>query len=205
MKPCLLLACLAVLSLTGCMTPARRLDPAVTASVQVGQTRAEVEKILGKPETLETGGNGRTLAVYSHGTGALAHGSQGLELRLVSLIYSPAFRLEKRLLHESQVTYTSRFFKPDEFGRLLPREEIVAKMKPVMSREEVIAEFGPPFVETLTVDGGSRLVWWAGRQKFSLWVQTYDTQSFVVTCNELGIVTDYRVLGQAEGDNLPAP
>jgi hypothetical protein len=27
----------------------------------------------------------------------------------------------------------------------------------------------------------------------------------VVTCNELGIVTDYRVLGQAEGDNLPAP
>jgi hypothetical protein len=78
-------------------------------------------------------------------------------------------------------------------------------MKPVMSREEVIAEFGPPFVETLTVDGGSRLVWWAGRQKFSLWVQTYDTQSFVVTCNELGIVTEYRVLGQAEGDNLPAP
>ena len=60
-------------------------------------------------------------------------------------------------------------------------------------------------MKTPTSGGRSRLIEGTGCQNFSLWIQTYDTQSFVVTGNELGIVTDYRVLGQAEGDNKPAP
>lgn len=196
--------CLLAVLLTGCLSPARRLDPQVTDQIQPGRSRAEVEKLLGRPEHMETGGNGRTLAVYSFGDGQLTYGSQGLALRVLSLLYSPRFVVERRLMHDSRVAYESHFFKLDEFGQLLAREEIIGKMKPVMNREEVVAEFGPPFFERLNVDGGSTLIWWAGRQRFSLFGQAYDTQSFVVTCNELGLVTDYRVFGQVEPKEKPA-
>jgi outer membrane protein assembly factor BamE (lipoprotein component of BamABCDE complex) len=181
--------------LTGCATPARRLDTDVLQHVREGESsRAEVEKLLGRPLSLVTGPTGRTLAVYEFAN----FGNQGftgprqLNSRRFSLLYDPNFVVEKKLLSASATRY--RVGWKDRLGQPLDRAEIVRTMRPQVTRNELIEKFGPPTVESLTVDGGTAAGWIALEQASVVWGGLHE-QILEVVFDESGVVKDYKIIG----------
>jgi len=201
MSRCLLFLLLPLL-LAACSTPAKRLEPAVVAQIEPGMSRrADVEKLLGRPRSLETAATGRTLAVYGFGQGQAPEkfewGVTDVRLRFLSLLYDPQFVVEKKLLSENRTKYKVGFFSPDRLGQPIRREDIIEVIKPGITREEVIEKFGPPSIEVLTLDGRVALGWVAAKQRFSL-VRPVEVQEVTVFCDDHGIVLDYTVSGTLE-------
>lgn len=181
--------------LAGCATPAERLDVNVVQNIREGSsTRAEVEKLLDRPYSMVTGANGRTLAFYEFavlGRTGFA-GPRQLHTRRLSVLYDSAFVVERKLLSDSATAYHVGW--RDRLGQPLDRTEVIQAMRPQVTRAELIERFGPPTVETLTIDGGTAAGWVALEQA-SGWRGGLREQILEVTFDENGVVRDYKILG----------
>jgi len=181
--------------LAGCVTPAERLDVEVIQTIREGiSTRAEVEKLLDRPYSMVTGANGRTLAFYEFADFSRSGfaGPRQLLTRRLSVLYNSDFVVERKLLSASATAYHVGW--RDRLGHPLDRSEVIQAMRPQVTRAELIERFGPPTVETLTIDGGTAGGWVALEQA-SGWRGGLREQILEVTFDENGVARDYKILG----------
>jgi outer membrane protein assembly factor BamE (lipoprotein component of BamABCDE complex) len=179
-------ACLAILALAGCDTPARRLEPKAVQSVQPGvTTRQEVLKDFGEPRgTLS--GNGRTLLFYqrNYPGGRMGFGpTQPAGVVCFTVLFDKNDRVIKSHYSSRDLSVFASRTAPSVGSRISP--EMVGRIKTgVTTRQEVVGMIGEPDRESLTLDGAVILAWdyWQavlGRQAaFSL--QLYLNPSDVV-------------------------
>src|SRR5262245_284605 len=67
-KVAFLVTTAAALTALGCSSPAKRLEPPVVSQIREGvTTRADIERLFGKPRNPITGSNRRNLVVYEYG------------------------------------------------------------------------------------------------------------------------------------------
>jgi len=192
----LLLSVLA--SLAGCTSPSRRLDPQVVAQIQESiSTRADVDKLLGHPLSLVTAANGRTLAIYEVAAlktrGLL--GPTQLHARRLSLLYDSRFVVERKLLSESATRYRQGW--QDRLGQPLPRDQIIQALQPQVTRTDLVAKFGPPTVESLTLDGDT-VAGWVALQTASDVPSGVREQIVEVVFDPNNVIRDYRIVGVLE-------
>ena len=183
-----------VLAIFGCATPARRLDATVVEQLHEGTaTQSDVERILGRPLGLETGANGKTVAVYEFAR--LNEGFAGpreFKARQFSVLYDSNFVMERKLLSASATPYRAGW--KNRLGRPMNRAEIVRTMRPQIPRTELIEKFGPPSIETLTIDGGTVAGWVALEQESAYWGGIRQ-QILEVVFDESGLTRTYKIVG----------
>jgi hypothetical protein len=179
---------LAALLLAGCTTPGGRLEPHVTDQIQPGvTTRAEVERLLGKPGSTASGAGGRAVTGYAYRTTGSAEDSSatGMQIRLrtLSVLYGPDDVVLRKHLAEGRSSYRPGFFTPSEVGKPAAPETLAAVMVPGTPREQVVAALGVPTAEMLTLEGHLALVWAAARQRSGMderWREQLVTAEFDV-------------------------
>ena len=193
-----------VLVVTGCMSPARRLDSAVLNQIREGvTTRDEVEKILGMPLTAIDGSNRKTLARYEYGRlrrnaevptpGILPTQAGTLLLRTVNILYDNRGKVEKRTFYESTTPY-QRQMSSIWVGQLIGEKDLARIKKGTTSETELIRWFGPPMARGLTVEGEPVVSWFyrMAKGRFELKLQQ---QTLLVFLGPGSEARDYLILG----------
>jgi hypothetical protein len=185
-----------LLALTGCITPAKRLEPSMVATIEPGKsTKSEADKLLGKPESLVTSVEGRTLAQYSYFREA-GYGSPCI-VRMLSLLYDRQLVLEQKLFSDSTLAPRIHLFKPSQLGDAIDRERIIKLMKPGTIRSDIINELGPPTIEELTVKGETIMTWIAVQDGIAFF-KRMESQTLSVRLDEHGILLDFSIHGTLE-------
>lgn len=180
-----------LLSFTGCMTPARKLNQdAVDSQLHPGQTRAEVRKILGKPDRTAGPLKGKSLDVFDVIRPNMRFPSY--EVRSVDVLYDAGGHLEKFTWSSGQITETGYLFIGFWRAGLNFTDADLKKIKRNgTTREALITLFGKPTIEGINVYG----------KKTICWVQLSGDDYFLqiakeleVALNDNSVVTDYSLI-----------
>lgn len=157
-----------LLIVAGCSTPARRLDVAPVRQIVPGNsTVQQVEEIFGPPPVKLTGANGKTVARYFHRTMFRSeeasryerHWRPGeLRVRTLSVLYSPAGLVEKKL-HDESITPVHRSRDWLEAGPMLRPDEPAYIKRQLTSADDLIKRYGEPTSRALDTDGRTCLIW----------------------------------------------
>ena len=191
--------------LTGCATQPTLTTAAMDSSRAGPSTRADVEKVLGRPQRFETGPNGKSVAFYENveqRRNQALWGPVNLHSRHFSVLYDAKFAVERTLLaaHSGKIQRGWR----DRFGQPLDRAAVIAAMQEPVAREELVAKFGPPTVEMLTTTGGVMLGWVALEQRHEAW-GGQERQILEVECDADGVVRNYHIEGTLDAGGKPRP
>jgi hypothetical protein len=193
-----------LLALTGCIiTPAKRLEPAIVATIEPGKsTKSDIDKLLGKSKSLVTSAEGRTLAQYSYFSGAGYESS--CTVRVLSLLYDRGLTLERKLFSDNTLALRSHLFKSSQLGAAIDRERIIKLMKPGSIRSEIINELGPPTIEELTVKGET-IMSWIAVQEGVMFFKRMESQTLSARLDEHDILLDFSIQGTLEPEAEKKP
>ncbi len=78
---------------SGCVSMGANYDPTAVANLQPGMTRAEVEKVLGKPTTVATVTDGSSQVSWVHSEGSML----GAKARMVVLQFNAQGRFVRMI------------------------------------------------------------------------------------------------------------
>jgi outer membrane protein assembly factor BamE (lipoprotein component of BamABCDE complex) len=197
-----LLAGLALMALTGCQTPAQRLEPGTADFIQPGvTTRAELVAAFGSPRQV-LASEGRTLLFWDviywasyHRyklTGILSP-SEDSHARGLSVLLGPDDRVLAKhySIHDFHTYFGSRMVS---VGYNV-KDQTLAQIKPGhTTQQEAVALLGEPMMESLTLNGDLTLDW-AYAQANSIVGET-EQRLFRVLVNSQGIITTTRFVDQ---------
>jgi hypothetical protein len=150
---------------SGCYSPARRLDVSAVKPITIGMTRAEVERRLGEPREIQKGSNGAVVARYffhefHHSEEASRYGrfhNPGeLLYRTLTVLYSANGLVEKKLHDESISSFHREWNGWVELGPPLTSKDFHIT-KGSDTGKSLLERFGEPTVRTLNPNG--QLVW----------------------------------------------
>jgi hypothetical protein len=79
----------------------------------------------------------------------------------------------------------------------LDRERVIRFLKPGRTRDEIVAEFGPPTVEELNVKG-EILMTWVALQDGVPFFKRRENQALGIRLDEHGMMLDYSITGTLE-------
>jgi outer membrane protein assembly factor BamE (lipoprotein component of BamABCDE complex) len=193
-----------VLALTGCVSPAGKLDESVVTQIRDGvSTRSEVERLFGQPKNTSIGSNGKQVAVYRFFRMYEQEDLQGnsrvkryFHLRMLSVLYGKDGRVELHHLYESN-TPGSANRNNASVGARVRAEQLALIHKGFTERADLVQFFGNPMAEGLTTDGDLVLVWLYveknGPMDFSPAKQMLE-----VLMTRSGTVRDFRVVQDAK-------
>lgn len=74
---------------SACVSMGTSFDPAAVAQLRPGMTREQVIQLMGKPNSVATGPDGRQQLIWVHSKGSMF----GAEARSVALVFGPDGRL----------------------------------------------------------------------------------------------------------------
>ena len=147
----------------GCVSPRESLKTTIIQQVHPGQTRAEVTKILGRPNWSQTSSNGKSGDVYVYdevvfATRTASESARDLKVRTFSARYDSAGVVEETLLYEcltpaivlSTTAFAGIAVKPQDLQRI----RVGTTTQP-----ELETMFKPPIVKCLHPMGGWELYW----------------------------------------------
>lgn len=197
-----LFAFLAILliAITGCVSPAKKLDPSLVSQIKEGvTTRQEVETLFGQPREAATGANQKTLAYYRFQqayrnpgwVGAYEGHLGSVGIRTLSVLYDNKETVEKFLVSQSN-TVVSRDENGISAGRIIPEETFAKIIKGITSKGEVIQWLGPATTKTLTVEGDQWFRWNFARK--GRWAADNQVQEFGVIFDDENFVKDFGVI-----------
>ena len=153
-----------LLALGGCATIESPLDSRLVGQLREGQTRAEVQRVFGRPSASELGANGVVLEHYrrssfSFGNSLHATRRNGqLELQNLDVLYSPDGVVQRHRFSEGTLIVVAERFELQGGPRL--ETDLVGRIRCGQStRSELVGAFGEPLVEGLTLKGSARLDW----------------------------------------------
>jgi outer membrane protein assembly factor BamE (lipoprotein component of BamABCDE complex) len=199
MKSVLLVA-IAGLFLCGCLSSARRLEPSVIGRIKEGSSsRADVEKLLGRPEELLIGSNRKTRAYYDFIQPIISNDSSyharrrnpgDILVRTLTLLYATDGSLEQKVYNETltPVEQSRDYFMA---GQRIGVATLDRLRKGNTTQEEVLALLGEPTVRTLTVEGHPLFIWYYAREDSHHHGMKRDFQRVLVWIDERGRVRDY--------------
>ena len=215
MRRSFLLALILVLILSGCVSPAEKLDNSLIAQIRDGSsTREEVERLLGKPKVETTGSNGKRVAIYRHRE-SYKHGDEStaltlgpeypetiytkaegqLLMRTLSVLFGPDGRVERHHFYESR-TAISQNLVNTKLGAVVRPAQLAHIFRGQTQRSDLVQHFGEPLTEELTAFGNLVLSWiyleGSGNVDFAP-----RGQLFEVTATLGGTVRDFRVVQDA--------
>ncbi len=192
-----------VLAVTGCVSPAGKLDESLVAQIRDGSsTRQEVERVFGQPKSSITGSNDKEVAVYQFfrmyekdDPMSAKRVRRRIHLRMLSVLYGKDNRVEKHHLYESD-TKGSATATGARVGSSVRPAQLALINKGSTTREDLIEYLGNPLGEHLTVEGELMLIW--------LYLEGNGPMSFApraqileVILNEGGTVHDFQVVQDA--------
>ena len=191
-----------VLIASGCVSPARRLDPSVIRKIQPNvSTRADVEKLLGKPRELIMGPAHKTVARYWW-TEALHTADSSRErrrtnpgdvlFRSFTVLYQPA-EVVKRKLHDESVTPALRDEYHVTVGHRIDSSVLDRVSKGATTMKDLLALLGEPTARTLSPSGNVVLIWVYAQEDSRHRGFNTDFQKFVVGLDENDRVADFAV------------
>ncbi len=197
-------ALLASLILTGCVSPADRLEPQVVRQVKEGMARPEVEKIMGKPRSVVTGAGEHSVAHYGYTArinsaefqllGAFAKNPGDILLRHLSLLYNRQNVVEKLLFHQSLTPFAVGFGKMSA-GQTVSPETLQQIKKGVSNQEDVVKLLGEPTMRALDPNGDLGMVWQYARSEMGWTKNRNDYQTLTVTFDNAGLVKEHILSG----------
>lgn len=155
------------LAVTGCRTPAQKLEPSFIGQIQEGTTtRAELEQIFGKPKRVFRGANQKTLTLHKYQINRPNPGWRGfaereagsIVLRGLTVLYGTNQVVQKFLFDQSS-TIVHRDGDGIVIGWSPAKADFTKIVKGITSRGELIQWYGAPTMQTLTIDGERELCW----------------------------------------------
>jgi hypothetical protein len=162
------LALCAGVLMSGCYSPAHRLEVSVVKKVRPGMSRPAVEKIMGAPAETVLGSNGKTVArYYFHEYRRLEDSSrykqfhnpgEGL-VRTLSLLYDGGGTLERKLHDESVTPIQRDMNRWVQIGPQLGAGALSRINRGKDRSEDVIQIFGEPMSRSLDPQGRVLLQW----------------------------------------------
>jgi len=202
----------AALTVAGCSSPAKRLEPSVVNQIREGETtRGDIERRFGKPENAITGSNRRTLVVYEYGRLKPSAEPMSLSvlptpigtvwLRTLTVLYDDASRVEKAVFHESVTPY-ERNMSSISAGSVVGEAELASIKAGVTTAAELRKSFGPPMGKTLTIDGHVVLVWHYGKAT-GPFEPRFKRQTLLVQMDASDVVSSYAVAGNVSPKSAP--
>jgi len=149
----------------GCVSSGRLLTQSAIQKLREGQPRNEVLQIFGEPEELIKGEGSHVLFLYryfdvpigaSSPGGIISPGRDEAKVRTLSVLFNEQDQVEKYLFSESKPNLsrmTGRLGYPIS-------AEALSKIEPQKTtRQDLVARFGPPIAEELTLRGVRKLIW----------------------------------------------
>lgn len=207
-----------LLLLSGCASPATKLDETLLAQIKDGtSTSDEVKSLLGAAPTLTTGSNGKKVWVYHYMTATTHPDAQGaitldpdrpgtttvytsasgqVRLRTLSVLFGPDGRVERHHLYESR-TAISATRTAAQLGTPVRPAQLAHIFKGVTERSDLTKHFGEPVGEILDPEGNLVLTWLYAESAGFVGSKP-QRQSLDVLVNPKGTVIDY-VITQEDG------
>ena len=149
---------------TGCETAGVRLEPSFVSQIHAGQTRAEVSKLLGSPNSSKHVSNDKTIDVYWYdevvfSTSSASSSARDLSVRTFSIRYDPSGQVEKTFLYQS-LTPVLIYHSSALRGTGVTADDASKIRVGVTTREELEHRFGKPLLATLSAGDGVQLDWY---------------------------------------------
>ncbi len=193
-----------ILAVTGCVSPAGKLDQSVVAQIQDGvSTRPEVERLFGQPRITDIGSNGKQVAVYRffreyEKEDMLTPGrvKRFYHLRMLSVLYGKDGRVELHHLYESNTPGSANYHKAS-VGAMVRAEQLALINKGSTERADLVQFFRDPMAETLTTDGNLMLIWLYVEKNGAMDFSPARQRLEVLTTRS-GTVRDFRVVQDAK-------
>lgn len=202
-----------LLLLSGCASPATKLDDTLLTQIKDGtSTRAEVKSLLGVAPSLTTGSNGKQVWIYHYKTGT-AHpdaqtaitldpyrpgtttiytsASGQVRLRTLSVLIGTDGRVERHHLYES-TTAVSATRAGAQVGTQVRPAQLAHIFKGVTERSDLAKHFGEPVGEILDPEGNLILTWFYSEGGAFVGAQP-QRQMLDVLVNPKGTVIDYVI------------
>ena len=186
-----MLCALLSVTLSGCYSPARRLEVAAVKKVLPDMSRSEAEIVLGRPGEITLGSNGKTVARYFFRENRRSvEGNPELLFRTLTLLYGSSGNLERKL-HDESLTPIRRANHWIEIGPALSAGSLViTKRKDRV--ESLVARFGEPTSRSLVPEGNTLLVWEHYRRRADRLGQP-EAKTLRVILTQDGSVGDYML------------
>ena len=190
------------LLLAGCASYSKRLEVPTVKKIQPQQsTRADVEKLFGRPKESVVGPNEITVAryffrEYHKSTDASWHNRRDnpgwILFRTLTIAYNRSNIVERKL-HDESVTQIYRTNAWFHAGPSLTRESISFVKKGGSTETDLRAKFGEPASRTFDDNGHVMLLWFNIKTRETTWSNP-TVQRLKVVLDNLSVVQDYALV-----------
>lgn len=195
----------------GCASYGRRLELSTVRKIQPQQTtRAEVEKLLGRPKETVVGAKGSTVARYffhefRRSTDASWYVQRehpgDILFRTLTLAYDSENRVQRKL-HDESVTPIYRTNAWYFAGPALTPDVVSSIQSGSTPARDVVARLGEPSSRTFDNDGRAILLWFSLKTQQTTWSNP-DVQRLMVSTDEKEIVRDFVLVEHALSEFEP--
>jgi outer membrane protein assembly factor BamE (lipoprotein component of BamABCDE complex) len=203
-----LISLLNVVLLTGCISPGQRLEPEVVRQIKEGSsTRADVEKLLGKPRSIVVGSSERKIAHYGYTRriesaefqliGAFAKNPGDILSRHFTAMYNQQNIVEKALFHQSLTPFAVGFGRMSA-GQIISPDTLRQIKKGVSTKDDIVKLLGEPTLVSLNSDGDLAMIWFYAKSQMRWPQNRNDNQTLSVTFDDAGLVKDHTLSGNLE-------